>query len=101
MNEATLRLGSAPLRGFVSVFLLALIAGGCGGPYAQSAMQPASEIAQRLQELFETIFWWAVAVFVLVEGALVLTIFKFRAGRGQEVTHTPKHVHGNTLVELI
>ena len=63
-------------------------------------MQPASEIAQQLQDLFATIFWWAVAVFVLVQGALVLTVLKFRAGRGQDTEHSPKHVHGNTLVEL-
>lgn len=102
MNEATLRRGAAPWRGFGAVFLVVLIVGGCGGPYAQSAMQPATEIAQRLQDLFATIFWWAVAVFVLVEGALVLTILKFRSGRGQDqdTADSPKHVHGNTLVEL-
>jgi cytochrome c oxidase subunit II len=100
VNEATLSRGTASLRGFVTVFLVALIVGGCGGPYAQSAMQPASDIAQRLQDLFANIFWWAVAVFVIVEGALLLTVLKFRTRRGQGGAHSPKHVHGNTLVEL-
>jgi len=63
-------------------------------------MQPASETAQQLQDLFAGIFWWAVAVFVVVEGALLLTVLKFRTGRGQVGSHPPKHVHGNTIVEL-
>lgn len=77
-----------------------LFVAACGGPFEQSAMDPASEIAQRLQDLFEGIFWWAVAVFVLVEGALLLTILRFRAGRSSDVA-TPRHVHGNTMLELV
>ena len=100
MNEAFKRRLAAPWRSLVVFFLMALLVGGCGGPYAQSAMQPASEIAQRLQDLFASIFWWAVAVFVIVEGALLLTVLKFRAGRGQDESQAPKHVHGNTLVEV-
>jgi cytochrome c oxidase subunit 2 len=71
----------------------------CGGPFAQSAMDPASEMAHRLQDLFEGILWWAVAVFVLVEGALLLTILRFRARRSDKEEH-PRHVHGNTILEL-
>jgi cytochrome c oxidase subunit 2 len=85
----------------VPVVLLALLlVSACGGPFAQSAMEPASEIAQRLQDLFEGIFWWAVAVFVLVEGALLFTILRFRAGRSGEPA-APRHVHGNTILELV
>ncbi|TFG66603.1 MAG: cytochrome c oxidase subunit II [Gemmatimonadales bacterium] len=100
MNKASLRRRVAPRRNLVVILLVVLIAGGCGGPYAQSAMQPASETAQQLQDLFAGIFWWAVAVFVIVEGALVLTVLKFRARRGQDQSHPPKHVHGNTIIEL-
>ena len=63
-------------------------------------MDPASAIADRLQDLFEGIFWWAVAVFMLVEGALLLTILRFRAGRSSEPAE-PRHVHGNTILELV
>ena len=100
VNEASRGRCTVPWRNLFGILVVALIAAGCGGPYAQSAMQPASEIAQRLQDLFETIFWWAVAVFVIIQGALVVTVFKFRAGRRQDAVHSPKHVHGNTLVEL-
>jgi cytochrome c oxidase subunit 2 len=100
VNEASFRRRSTPWRHLLVLLLVALVVGGCGGPFPQSAMQPASEIAQRLQDLFESIFWWAVAVFVIVQGALVFTVLKFRAGRGQDGSDTPRHVHGNTLVEL-
>lgn len=80
---------------------LALVAG-CGGPFPQSAMDnPASDMAVRLQDLFEGILWWAIGVFVIVEGALLVAIFRYRAGRSaDEERAEPRHVHGNTILEL-
>jgi len=64
--------------------------------------QPASDMAVRLQDLFEGILWWAIGVFVLVEGALLVGIFKYRARRDEtgDERAEPRHVHGNTLLEL-
>lgn len=100
MNQVTRKRGPARWQGLVVVFVGFLITAACSGPQAQSAMRPASETAQQLQDLFEGIFWWAVAVFAIVEGALLLTVLRFRSGRGEAVAQPPKHVHGNTLVEL-
>lgn len=69
----------------------------CSGEYPQSALHPASDFAERLDGLFWQIFWWAVGVFVVVEGILIYTIIRFRARPDSE---RPKPVHGHTLLEL-
>lgn len=69
----------------------------CGGPFPQSALDPASDFAWKLQDLFTGIFFWAVVVFVLVEGALIVAIFRFRERPGGPA---PKRTHGNTLLEI-
>ncbi len=77
--------------------LTTLVLGGCGGPFPQSALDPASDFAWKLQDLFEGIFFWAVVVFVLVEGALIVAILRFRERPGGP---EPKATHGNTLLEI-
>lgn len=74
---------------------LALV--GCGGPFPQSALDPGSDFAWKLQDLFESIFLWALVVFVLVEAALVVAIIRFRERPGGR---PPRAVHGNTLLEI-
>ncbi|MDX1393744.1 MAG: cytochrome c oxidase subunit II [Gemmatimonadota bacterium] len=71
--------------------------GGCGGEYPQSALHPSSDFAGRLDGLFNQIFWWAVGVFVIVEGVLLYTLFRWRdrPGRGR-----PEEVHGHILMEI-
>jgi len=82
------------------VCALVLLAG-CGGPFPQSAVNPASDLATDLQKLFEGILWWAIGVFVLVEGALLVAIFRFRSGKGEDEERAePRHLHGNTMLEL-
>ncbi|MFW6039762.1 MAG: cytochrome c oxidase subunit II [Gemmatimonadota bacterium] len=105
MKKAIPRRGAArwrrPALRVCALVALALVAG-CGGPFPQSAMDnPVSDMAVRLQDLFEGILWWAIGVFVIVEGALLVAIFRFRAGRSADEDRSePRHVHGNTLVEL-
>ena len=77
--------------------LLALGAVACGGEYPQSTFHPTSDFAHALNDLFFGVFWWAVVVFVVVEGLLLFAIFRFRARPGAP---EPKHVHGNTILEI-
>ncbi len=77
--------------------LTALALGACGGPFPQSALDPASDFAWKLQHLFEGIFLWAVVVFVLVEGALIVAILRFRERPGGPA---PKATHGNIVLEI-
>lgn len=103
MNDATHHRGAALRRRFAAaacVGLIALVAG-CGGPFPQSAVDPASNLATDLHDLFTSILWWAIGVFVIVEGALLVAIFRFRSGKSaDEERAKPRHLHGNTMLEL-
>lgn len=87
---------SGPGLAILGAFVVLLLAG-CGGPFPQSAMEPRSDFGQILDELFRTIFWWAVGVFVLVEGALLVAIVKFRERPGSPA---PRPLHGHTALEI-
>lgn len=74
----------------------ALALAGCG-PEPQSAVMPASDFARLLQDLFVDIFWWAMGVFVVVEGALVYALVKFR---DRPENRAAAQFHGHTLLEI-
>ena len=88
------------LTGLVPVLcLLALVLAGCSPDhYPQTALRPLSDYAKIGDDIQTTTFKWAVAVFILVEGALVYAIFRFR---GKPDDPEPQQVHGNTIVEII
>ncbi len=65
--------------------------------YPQSALAPESEFADDLQVLFDLIFWMAAVVFIIVEGALIYAVLRFREKPGQGL---PRQVHGNTRLEV-
>ena len=79
--------------------LLALAAAGCSPEqYPQTALLPLSDFARIGDAVQDQTFYWAVGVFVLVEGALLYAVFRFR---GRPDDPEPKQVHGNTTVEII
>jgi cytochrome c oxidase subunit 2 len=82
----------------VVAFGLVLVAAGCGENYPQSTLVPRSDITRMIDSLFRTTFWWATAVFVLVEGALIYAIWRFRAKPNDP---EPVQNHGNTTLEVI
>lgn len=65
--------------------------------YPQSTLHPHSDYARGIQRLLETLVLWVVIIFVLVEGALIWTVVRFRSRPGAA---EPKHVHGNTMLEV-
>lgn len=74
----------------------------CAGEYPQSALHPASDFAQRLDDLFRGIVWWALGVFVVVEGLLIYAVVRFR-DRGDpdgDPVGRPEPVHGHTGLEI-
>ena len=79
--------------------LLALLASACSPDhYPQTALRPLSDFAKIGDDIQTTTFYWALGVFVLVEGALVYAIFRFRGKPGDA---EPRQVHGNTTIEII
>jgi cytochrome c oxidase subunit 2 len=78
---------------------VALLALACSPEhYPQTALRPLSDFARIGDDIQTTTFYWALAVFVLVEGALLYAIFRFR---GRPTDAEPRQVHGNTTVEII
>jgi cytochrome c oxidase subunit 2 len=79
--------------------LLALAVIGCSPErYPQTALLPLSDFARIGDHVQDQTFYWAVGVFILVEGALLYAVFRFR---GRPDDPEPKQVHGNTTVEII
>ena len=69
----------------------------CAGQHPQSTLDPRSDFATDLSDLYKNIFNWAVGVFVVVEGLLLFVVFRFRAREGAP---PPPRTHGNTVLEI-
>jgi cytochrome c oxidase subunit II len=79
--------------------MLALLAAACSSDrYPQTALRPISDFARIGDDIQTQTFYWALGVFVLVEGALLYAVFRFR---GRPTDAEPRQVHGNTLIEII
>ena len=77
---------------------LALLAVACGPQNQQNSLRPAGPGAQQIQNLFTPVVWIAIAVFVLVEGGILLFVVRYRHRKGKE--RMPAQVHGNTRLEI-
>jgi cytochrome c oxidase subunit 2 len=60
-------------------------------------MEPKSDFAHIINDLFWQIIYWSIVVFVLVEALLVFALIRFRRRPGQAL---PVQVHGNTRLEI-
>ena len=80
-----------------SLLAAAIAISGCGGPFPQSTLHPRSDFARATDVLFTEIFWWAAAVFVVVELLLVVALVRYRHREGRPA---PKPMHGHTLMEI-
>ena len=81
-----------------AILFVVLALAGCARDYPQTTLAPKGDFGRIVDHLFMTTVWWATAVFVLVEGALLYAIVKFRARPGAP---EPEQTHGNTTVEII
>lgn len=63
-----------------------------------TTFDPAGPFAEQIDNLFWPVFWIAVGVFVLVEGAILVAIFLFR---DRDDRKEPKQLHGNARLEVI
>ncbi|CAN5244767.1 cytochrome c oxidase subunit II [soil metagenome] len=80
--------------------LVAVLVAGCGltgGP--QDALDPAGPVAEAQDRLWDLVFPIAVAVFVLVQGLIIVAMVRFRRRPGDD--DVPRQVEGNTRLEIV
>lgn len=87
----------ARLAAAIAMPLLLVIATGCTGD-PQDTLTRDGDVSSRITSLFNLTFWIAVVIFFLVEGALLVIIFRYR--RRPAETGPPAQTHGSTPLEL-
>lgn len=79
----------------------ALLLGACtlAGSEEQplTTFEPAGPFAEQIDNLFWPVFWIAVAVFVLVQGAIFAAVFLYRDREGSKEA---KQLHGSPKLEI-
>jgi cytochrome c oxidase subunit II len=90
------------LSGIVLLVLVAVLTTSCGlvgWPWdtPMTTVIPKSDFGKAIHDLFMLISWWTLAIFILVEGALLYACWRFRDQPGVSM---PKQVHGHTILEL-
>ena len=93
----------APRHPFRLPVVLSLVCGSlvlaaCGENLPATTTYPAGNNAQRIYDLMVPVFWAALGVFVVVEGLLVYSVFRFR--QRSENEPMPAQIHGNTRIEI-
>ena len=81
---------------FGAMAALFLLTGACSQGF-QSTWDPAGPVAEKQLQLFNVLLWTMVAVFVLVEGALLYIVIRYRRRPGQP---RPPQIHGHTALEV-
>jgi cytochrome c oxidase subunit 2 len=76
---------------------VALLAAACARNAPQDSLSPAGPVARQSDDLFHLVFWIATAIFVLVEGLLVVAMVRFRRRSERDA---PKQIHGNKRLEI-
>ena len=79
-----------------AVLLLAVAA--CGPEHPNSIFHSRTEFNRDIRTLFNPLFLFGTIVFVLVWALLIWTLIKYRRREGAP---EPKHVHGNTTLEIL
>ncbi len=95
------RRAAAALMGAAGVAVaLGLAACGVGDPrtYPNTTFAPHTEFGRDIDDLWNLLLYLGTAVFIFVETLLVITIVRFRHRPGAP---RPKHVHGNTTLEIL
>jgi cytochrome c oxidase subunit II len=80
-----------------AAILLAVLAGCTRQEFPQSSLHPQADYSWLIQKLNLQLTFWVVVIFVIVEGLLIVAVVRFRSRPGSP---EPKHVHGNTALEV-
>jgi cytochrome c oxidase subunit II len=93
---ATLRLRRRLHAALTAALALAL-AGCSADKYPNTIFEPTTEFNREVLSIFHSLFFWSALVFVLVEAALIWVMWRYRQREGSP---EPRHVHGNTTLEI-
>ena len=63
-----------------------------------TTFDPHSEFGRDIDALWDKLLFWGTLVFVFVEAALIFVVVRYRRREGRP---EPKHVHGNTTLEIL
>ena len=81
---------------FGAMAVLFLLTAACSQGF-QSTWDPIGPVAEKQLQLFNVLLWTMVAVFVLVEGALLYIVIRYRRRPGDP---RPPQIHGHTALEV-
>ncbi|MEE8555592.1 MAG: cytochrome c oxidase subunit II, partial [bacterium] len=73
---------------------------GCFGGGKQSTIQPESDSAQIIQDVYALVTWIDLGILIVVGGMLLVAMVRYRESRQTDVD-IPKQVHGNIKLEII
>ena len=77
-------------------FIAAVLAGGCSSLYPPD---PVTEQGRDIFDLYNIVFLFAAAIFVVVEAAIVYIVLRYRRGARDDLL--PEQTHGHTGVEVL
>ncbi len=86
------------IRAWLPLLAMLVLAGCSSDQFPNTTLDPKTEFTTMIDDVFMTTVMWAVVVFILVEGALVFAILRFR---GKPSDPEPVQTHGNTTVEIV
>ncbi len=90
---------SFPLVALLALILVCLLAAGCIGDTdtPQNTLAPEGEVARQQRDLFMLAMWPALVVMILVLGAILVIVLRFRRRKDDAM---PKQTHGNPQLEI-
>ena len=96
LRSPSRRFRPSRLAVFGAVAAIFLLSAACSQGF-QSTWDPKGPVAEKQLQLFNVLLWTMVAVFVLVEGALIYIVIRYRRRPGQP---RPPQIHGHTALEV-
>ncbi len=82
----------------LALLALTVVLVACSKTAPQNTMNPAGPTAQTEKNLLVLVLWPAAAVFIVVEGGILLISIRFRHRKDRD--RMPPQIHGNTRLEI-
>ncbi|MCU1463319.1 MAG: cytochrome c oxidase, subunit [Acidimicrobiales bacterium] len=94
-------MGVSRRRGAVALAVgIGLLMTACAKHAPQDTLKPNGPAARTIDHLYVPVFWIAAVIFVLVQGLLLVFLFKYRDRGERDERPEPVQLHGNTKLEF-